>query len=145
MPSTMAYRQGDIVRSLRRFFSRVRMDSLAGPPIWRCLCTTDGVPKSPQPEIRFASTALAPHCGTAVGKGRPEQLRCPNPNVPARTRTWGLLLRRQSLYPSELRGLLELTGIRRPMYVVYVCQLEAERPPRYSSMAFLSRSSSGLW
>ena len=37
------------------------------------------------------------------------------PNVPARTRTWGLLLRRQSLYPSELRGLLELTRIRRSM------------------------------
>ena len=56
-----------------------------------------------------------------------------------------ITLRRQSLYPPELRGLLELTGIRRPMSVIYVCQLEAERPPRYSSMAFLSRSSSGLW
>ena len=45
----------------------------------------------------------------------------PPPNVPARTRTWGLLLRRQSLYPPELRGLLELTRFRRSMYVVYVC------------------------
>ena len=74
-----------------------------------------------------------------------EALEASTPNVPARTRTWGLLLRRQSLYPPELRGLLELTGIRRPMSVIYVCQLEAERPPRYSSMALLSRSASGLW
>ena len=34
-----------------------------------------------------------------------EALDAPTPNVPARTRTWGLLLRRQSLYPPELRGL----------------------------------------
>ena len=33
-----------------------------------------------------------------------EALDAPKPNVPARTRTWGLLLRRQSLYPPELRG-----------------------------------------
>ena len=74
-----------------------------------------------------------------------EALDAPTPNVPARTRTWGLLLRRQSLYPPELRGLLELTRVRRSMSVNCVCQLAAERPPRYSSMAFLSRSSSGLW
>ena len=55
------------------------------------------------------------------------------------------MVRRQSLYPPELRGLHELTRFRRPMSVIYVCQLEAERSPRYSSMAFLSRSSSGLW
>ena len=32
------------------------------------------------------------------------------PNVPARTRTWGLLLRRQSLYPPELRGRIKPVG-----------------------------------
>ena len=32
------------------------------------------------------------------------------PNVPARTRTWGLLLRRQSLYPPELRGRTKPVG-----------------------------------
>ena len=49
-------------------------------------------------EIRLAEPAAGvPQC-------LPEPRYLKSSSVPARTRTWGLLLRRQSLYPSELRG-----------------------------------------
>ena len=64
-----------------------------------------------------------------------EALDAPTPNVPARTRTWGLLLRRQSLYPPELRG----PNITKCLYqVTYWLSREARCLPDVSVLTQLS-------